>query len=421
MSGDENDGQRILENLSRAVEIWVGQGRGGMLTRWLSRELDSEGGPVRLRISELHECVAILAEVRRGGGNWPEGSESRVAGLILTALRFARPDGAPSMSFDGLSPDPARAWTSADWADWYRGTGIARVLGWWFDPKTKELAPPPLPAWSSSDRVLAVLRADWLATGDFLTVDHRVVESPCRFELFGVGRSWLGPAWSAPDAGGPTSRPKPRTWITGSAADLAEWSYRAGQDRITRSALLLRGRHLALLSVLIEGGASSSDTGWTMRLSLPPAIAAAPMAGRRAVLLSESKRRGSAQVLPIGLPCLPYATDRGRFQVEGHELALTRAPGGRRCWLPLLVSWDPTRNRKAVNWRVLTVSERSRAVPSDRALAARVSWGRDETYVVYRSLGPPAPRAFLGYQTRARFLFGQFTTDGTVKPILTVD
>ena len=137
------------------------------------------------------------------------------------------------------------------------------------------------------------------------------------------------------------------------------------------------------------------------------------MEGSRAWLLAEPKRRGSAQVLPIGLPCLPYATDRGRFQVEGRELALTQAAEGRRCWLPLLVSWDPTRNRKAVNWRILTVSERSRAVSSDRAFAARVSWGRDETYVVYRSLGPPAPRAFLGYQTRARFLFGQFTTDGT--------
>jgi hypothetical protein len=139
------------------------------------------------------------------------------------------------------------------------------------------------------------------------------------------------------------------------------------------------------------------------------------------LLLSDSKRRASAQVLPIGLPCLPYATDRGRFQVEGRELALTQASAGRRCWLPLLVSWDPARNRKAVDWRILTVSERSRAVPTDRAYAARVSWGRDETYVVYRSLAPPAPRAFLGYQTRARFLFGQFTTDGTVKPILTVD
>ena len=81
--------------------------------------------------------------------------------------------------------------------------------------------------------------------------------------------------------------------------------------------------------------------------------------------------------LPIGLPCLPYVTDRGRFQLEGRDLVLTQAGDCRRRWLPVLVSWDSARNRKAVNWRVLTVSERSRPVPPDRAFAARVSWGRD--------------------------------------------
>ena len=184
--------------------------------------------------------------------------------------------------------------------------------------------------------------------------------------------------------------------------------------------MLLRGRRLALLSVLVEGRDLPTDTRSTVRLSLPPSITAAPIEGCRALVLSEPKRRGSAHVLPIGLPCLPYPTDRGRFQAEGQELTLNLTPTGRRCWLPLLVSWDPARNRKTPQWRILTVSERSRAVPSDRAFAVRVSWGRDESYVIYRSLGTPAARAFLGYQTHARFLVGQFTADGEVKPILTV-
>jgi hypothetical protein len=421
MNADENDGHRILENLSRAVEIWVGQSNGEKLTRWLTRELDAEGGPIRLKIAELHACIEILAGSRRNGESWPKEVDPRVAGLILTALRFARPDGGPSMSFDDLTADPSRTWKSADWAGWYRGTGIGRILGWWFDPKTKEQAPPPLPAWSAPDRVLAILRADWQATGDFLAVDHRDARSHCRFELFGGGRPWLGPGWSGPDAGGPTSGPKPRSWITGSVADFAEWSYRAGRTRVTRSALLLRGRSMAMLSVLVEGTEASSGSGWTMRLSLPPTISATPLEGSRALVLAEPKRRGSAQVLPIGLPSLPYTTDRGRFHCDDRDLALTQAPGGRRCWLPLLVSWDSTRHRKPVNWRILTVSERSRAVSADRAFAARVSWGRDETYVIYRSLGPPAPRAFLGFQTRARFLVAQFTPDGSVKPILAID
>ena len=42
-----------------------------------------------------------------------------------------------------------------------------------------------------------------------------------------------------------------------------------------------------------------------------------------------------------------------------------------------------------------------------------MSWGRDDTLVVYRSLGPPASAHFLGHQTKARFLVGKFTQEGS--------
>jgi hypothetical protein len=187
--------------------------------------------------------------------------------------------------------------------------------------------------------------------------------------------------------------------------------------RVIQSALLLRGRRLALVAVLAESRAPAGPTS-SMRLALPPMVAAAPMEACRGVVLTAPRKRGSVQVLPIGLPCLDYPTDRGRFLVEGRELVLNQAPPGRRCWLPLLVSWDSDRHRKTLRWRVLTVSERARAARGERAFAVRVSWGRDETYVIYRSLGPPTPRAFLGHQTRARFLLGEFTTGGDVKPIV---
>ncbi len=48
----------------------------------------------------------------------------------------------------------------------------------------------------------------------------------------------------------------------------------------------------------------------------------------------------------------------GRSGPWSTTLILRQAPSGRRCWLPLLVSWDPERHRKPLSWRVLTVSER---------------------------------------------------------------
>ncbi len=442
MSADEKlEHPTLVESLSVAVGRWVEGGNPGPLGRWLARELDADGVPRRLAIRDWPRCLEVLAGSWRAGG-WPPGCEGPIAGFVLAALRFTRPDG--SRCFSTAEPrDEAEAWLPGNWADRFRGTGIARVIRWWFDSRSRsgsrsrsrsaETAPPPLPAWSAPDRVLAILRPDWLPDGDFLAVDHRDPRSPCGFELRGAGRTWLGPEWGETSAGvevdagggsdrvGPASRPRPSRWVTSSAADLVEWTDRRDGVRVTRSALLLRGRRLALISTLAERRDSRWDADPTLRLTIPPAVAAGLIKDSRALALAEPGRRGAAQVLPIALPCLPYPTDRGSFRAVEHDLILRLAPAGRRCWLPLLVSWDPERQRKPLNWRVLTVSERARAVGPDRAFAARVSWGRDETYVVYRSLGPPAPRTFLGHQTAARFLVAGFTSDGDLRPILSVD
>lgn len=319
-------------------------------------------------------------------------------------------------------------WISQEWKTWYRGTGIGRVLGWWLGNRSRgsETAPPPLPTWAAPDRVLGILRPDWLPGGDFVAVDHRDARSPCRLELFGGGRTWLGPEWGEGVGGpagpaGPASRPRTSRWITTAAADLIEWSYRVEGLRVTRSVVLLRGRRLALLSILVEGRGPDEEVEPMLRLTMAPDVAAGPLKDVRALVLRQSRHRGAIQALPIALPCRPYLTDRGSLRATGRELILSQAPAGRRCWLPLLVSWDPERHRKAPDWRVLTVSERSRPTPSARAFAARVSWGRDETYVIYRSLGPPARRAFLGHQTGARFLVAAFDQDGDFQPILTVE
>ncbi len=161
-----------------------------------------------------------------------------------------------------------------------------------------------------------------------------------------------------------------------------------------------------------------------MRLKLAEGIEAGPIAESRGLSLTATRGRArSARVFPIGLPRSPYPTDRGDFQQVAGDLILRQraAEGARRVWRPLLVSWEPARNRQTVHWRTLTVSENGRACAPGVAFAARITWGRDETLVIYRSLARPALRAFLGHQTRARFLVGLFTPEGEVKPLLKVE
>ncbi len=308
-----------------------------------------------------------------------------------------------------------------DWLTAVDGTEAAQQLRAWSSSRKRDMNfSPEAPAWDVSRGVLTVLRDEVRADGDFVAVDHRVAGPLCRFELFGGGRSWLGPAWGIAHEPGSATAAKPGLRISVGGAEIAEWSYRLGPARVIQTIVLLGGRRLALLAALFESRGSLSGSS-SVCMAVPPAIAAQRMKDCRGLRLIGRKKSDTAQVLPLALPSLAYDTERGDLQYKGNSLELRQAPAGRRCWLPLLVSWDSARNRKETTWRVLTVSERSKAVSPAKAFAARVSWGRHESYVIYRSHDGPASRAFLGYRTHARFLFGLFTPDGNVTPIVKID
>jgi hypothetical protein len=416
----EPDAKLVREALSLALERWVRHEDERALARWLARELDGDGAPVRLGISQWQECALALLDAERTRGPLPSACLTPVSKLIRSALRFSRPDGSAVTEFGGAAAGPPRRRRLRWLAKHLFAASAARARPGETSVAEGRGRPDALAAWASSDQVLASLWDDGEATGDFLAVDHRDPAAPCRFEIFGAGRSWLGPGWTIGTESVPTSRPRPRQCVSTAAADLVEWTYRGGAARYTQSALLLRGRGLALVAVLAEV-ASAPGQRVELRVSRPSIVAAEAVKDTRAFLLTTPKKRASAHILPIALPCVSYPTDRGAFLVEGNEFVLNLAAGARRTWLPLLISWDAKRHRKIPKWRSLTISERSRIVPPDTAFAARVSWGRNETYVIYRSLGRPGTRAFLGHHTRARFLVGRFTRSGDVEPILKVD
>jgi hypothetical protein len=411
-----------LASLAQAVRAWVQSGNSAKLARWFARELEAEGAPIRLGIADLWQCVTSLAEARQSRPGWSRELDLQVLALFRSFLRFSRSSATPTTDFDALELDSQHRRSLEQLARTYPRSGEARVIGWWLSLPDGLHVPPPLPAWSSSRHVLAVLRGGWQKKDDLLVVDHRREEPLTRFELIGSGCSWLGPHWRLATAAGESSPARPGAWVTGSAADFLEWSYRNSGHRITRTALLLRGRKLAVLGDQIEGENLPEKT-LISEFDLPASVTAEQISGNRGLLLRSSRGRESAQVLPIALPAGDYLTDRGRFRRlnDQQRLELSCTVKGRRCWLPLLVSWDPMRHRKRLSWRVLTVAQDSKVCAPDVAFAVRVSWGREETLVIYRSLGPVAPRSFLGYQTKARFLIGEFTREGDVVPVLSVD
>jgi hypothetical protein len=258
-----------------------------------------------------------------------------------------------------------------------------------------------------------------------VAVDHRTTGATTLVDVVALGRPWLGPHWSSglgadlEELSAGATRARPTLWVSQSTADAVEWSFRACGARVTRTAVLLRGRRLGLLAEQWDG--PGDPEFW--RLALQDGVEAAPLVETRGLALTHAsgKSRGVPRAYPIGLPRLPYSTDRGSFARDGRDLVLHQRPEGRRSWRPLVLSWEPLRDRKSVQWRTLTVTQGRRVCPPEVAFAARISWGRDETLVVYRSLGRPATRAFLGHQTSARFLVGLFSQEGEVEPLLKVD
>lgn len=401
----------------QAIEGWSRSGKPGGLLRGMAKELDAEGVPRTLPVSDWWDGLRNLADaIAKAPESSHEPIEALAEGWFLAYLRLCRPDGSPAFG-PHRAPEDARR-ILRFWADRLPDPGYETVLDWWFPSKTKgRHAPPPLPADSRPDRPLAVLRSHWLKGGDFLALDHRGASSRSLIELYAGGRPWLGPCWD--NLGDPrhAGRARPTLWRTLSVADVAEWTYRVGKAKVTRTVLFLRGRALGLIAEQWEG--ADDPGGW--RIDLPEGVTLNPLEDSRGFSMVGNGARLMPKVLPIGLPGLLHGQEKGLLIQEGRRLTLRQSTEGRRTWRPLLLSWEPSRDRKGIRWRPLTVTEGQKVSGPHEAFAARVTWGRGETLVIYRSLTGPKTRAFLGHQTTARFLVGLFNKEGGIDPLLKVD
>lgn len=378
------------------------------IARGIAAVLDDEGSPRSLAPVEWEALARAILD-----SGLPLDAEI-ARGLLFRLLQFTRPDGSAMFGPVGKRPGQGKSWRT--WAAKINDPSLSTVIDRWFPSRssTLETAGPAFPAEASADRALAMLRADWNSRGAWLAIDHRKAGPTTSFELAGSGQVWLGHDWTGgPD--GKCGRPRRTYWSSSPYADCFEWSYRQGQARVTRLAVNLRGRSLALLAEQVDGPSGEEES---LQLRLADGVTAKPVADSRLVALTKPGSKTAAWALPLGLPALPYETDRGRFEIVGRDLRLTQPATARRRFRVVLIGWD----RPPKTWRTATAAEKSRNCPPDVAFAARIGWGlAEEGIIFYKSLGPKAERCFLGHQVRSRFLIGTFSGAGEVRQLLKVD
>jgi hypothetical protein len=252
-------------------------------------------------------------------------------------------------------------------------------------------------------------------SGDCLDL-AQIGPPPLRTLTFHAGGSqWFEGPW---ESGAPTAAPARWTlWRSQPEFDLAEWSFRVGEARVAQLAFLLRGRRLALLAQQVTGSVQPC----AFSIGCPSAVRARTRVPSRALYLTRPRQKGAISLLPIGLPAAAYETDRGALRFADGRVTLTQALTGQRTFMPLVLSWHPDRDRRAPHWRVLTVTQERKVCKPGVAFAARLGWrGEPFQFVIYRSLGPPALRCFMGHQTSARTLIALFSPDGELEPIVSV-
>ncbi len=366
---------------------------------------DADGVPMVQPVSEWLDLP--------DSGNLPDPLS--MTRWLLAVLRASRPDG--SAVFDPVGRDSGRLKRLKGWAERLGDPSLLAVLARWrpvgsFPSQPTSLL--PLSSDSRPDRSMAILRPDWSPQGDLVAIDHRQPGDRTLIEVASRGRTWLGPTWTSRPSEDKSGPARPTSWTSNPYVDAVEWSYRSGRAKITRAAVLLRGRNLALLGQQVDGGPDRTE----MRLALPEGVEVSFIGGSRALLLSTGRGKPTARLIPLGLPAHDRPTDRGSIAIEGREVVIRQVGEGQRRWLPVVICWG----KSPTTWRPLTVAYRSKATRPDEAVAARLAWGpSDEGLVVYRSLAEPALRSFLGLQTGARFLVGSFTRSGDVRPILKID
>ena len=198
--------------------------------------------------------------------------------------------------------------------------------------------------------------------------------------------------------------------------------------RLQRQMLLARHDAFLLLADILlsppetyesDDTAEPLEIHHSLEFSLSAGIRTQAEKESRELLLLSGKKR-LALALPLALPEWRAEYAPGDLQSAGQTLQLKTAIRGKNLYAPLWIDLDPTRIRKPLTWRRLTVAQALEIQPRDVAVGYRVQVGAGQ-WLVYRSVADKGNRTVLGQNYATEFICCRFLANGETEDILEIE
>ena len=281
----------------------------------------------------------------------------------------------------------------------------------WYSPSTQS-------DWAA----MALLRTGYEVDADSVLVDWD--QDEIRLALSALGSAVAAGAWSADILVNgkevvPVGDWTCTCWFQDDDVAFAEMERgSANETRHVRHIMLHLQDHFAVLtdSVLVKNEGDKV----VLRTSLPIAanVNASAATVTRELFLETAGPK--CRVMPAWLPDDRVDSTDGDCRIENGTLK-SAAVGHGGAFMPLVLDWAPKNAKREADWTQLTITEEGKVLTSYHAAAARTRVGQQQL-MLYRSMRPGETlRAVLGHHTANETVYGKFTNDGDIAPLVMVE
>jgi hypothetical protein len=268
---------------------------------------------------------------------------------------------------------------------------------------------------------LALFRSDWSRDSIQLVVARSGASVQTELAS-GTQTVWSGP-WQQEihldgQKLGPPEQWDEVCWHTDDDVDYQELQATLADGWVLQRQIILarEDRFLFLADAIL--GSDEREIEYRVQLPLTAGVRFEPAEETHEGRLVGDHWRGA--VLPLALPEWRIAPSDGGLEWIDGNLQIRHAVRAARLYVPMFIDLDPSRSRRPLTWRQLTVAERLQVQSPSQVIAFRVQVA-DEQWLFYRSLGPAANRTFLGENLSNEFLAARFDRDGDADDLIRID